>query len=276
VSGVPADAGVGDWRTLNRASWDERVPVHVASRFYDVEGFKAGRSHLRAIEIDEVGDVTGRSLVHLQCHFGLDTLSWAREGARVTGLDFSEPAIETARALAGELAIDADFVVADVYDAVAALDGRRFDVVYTGRGALNWLPDIEAWAGVAAALLAPGGILYLDEFHPLAEVFGDDDLTVTYDYRTGPGGLRFDTVGTYTDGDFVPGHGAQVEWVHPIGDVVTALIGAGLTIELLHEHDFTYWPRWPFLERRDDGLYRFPSGHPVLPLLYSVRASKPA
>jgi SAM-dependent methyltransferase len=265
-----------DWRALNRASWDERVPVHVASDFYDVEGFKAGTSHLRAVEIDEVGDVTGRSLVHLQCHFGLDTLSWAREGARVTGLDFSAPAVAAARALAAELGIDADFVEADVYDAVSALEGRQFDVVYTGRGALNWLPDIDAWAAVVAGLVAPGGIVYLDEFHPLSEVFGDDDLTVTYDYRTPPEGLRFENVGTYTDGEHTPEHGTQVEWVHPVGDVVSALIGAGLQLELLHEWEVTYWRRWPFLERHDDGLYRLPAGHPLIPLTYSLRARKPA
>jgi SAM-dependent methyltransferase len=266
---------VSGWRALNRASWDERVSVHVASQFYDVDGFKAGKSHLRAVEIEEVGDVTGRSLVHLQCHFGLDTLSWARAGARVSGLDFSAPAIEQARELAAELGIDADFVVADVYDAVTALGGRLFDIVYTGRGALNWLPDVDRWAEVVAALLAPGGIVYLDEFHPLADVFGDDDLTVTYDYRTPSEGIRSENVGTYTDGEMAQVHGSLVEWLHPISDVVMALIGAGLQLELLHEHEFTYWQRWPFLERQEDGTYRLPAGHPSLPLVYSLRARKP-
>ena len=140
---------------LNRAWWDERVPIDVASEFYDVEGFRAGGSSLRPFEVEEVGDVADRSLLHLQCHFGLDTLSWARRGARVSGLDFSQPAIEAARALAADTGLDAEFSVADVYDAPAVLGGRRFDVVYTGIGAINWLPDMERWARVVAELLEP-------------------------------------------------------------------------------------------------------------------------
>jgi SAM-dependent methyltransferase len=171
-------AGVGngdavDWRGLNRANWDDRVPVHLASEFYDLDGFRAGASSLRPFEAAEAGDMTGKRLVHLQCHVGLDTLSWARNGALVTGLDFSEPAIEAARSLAAGLAIDASFVRADVYDAVSALGGQRFNVVYTGTGALVWLPDIARWAQVVAALLEPGGFLYLVEGHPFAQVLDD-------------------------------------------------------------------------------------------------------
>src|SRR5580700_2149331 len=124
--------------------WDERVPIHVAGAFYDVDGFRSGRRQLalEPFEVEEVGDVAGRTLLHLQCHFGLDTLSWARLGARVTGLDFSEPAVTAAGRLAAEIGVDADFVCADLYDAVTALGHRTFDVVYTGKGALIWLPDI--------------------------------------------------------------------------------------------------------------------------------------
>jgi SAM-dependent methyltransferase len=148
---------------------DERVPIHTASDFYDVEGFLAGASSLRPFEVAEVGDVSGRTLVHTQCHFGLDALSWARRGATVTGLDFSQPAIDAARALAARAGLQAEFVQADVYDATSALGGRRFDVVYTGLGAINWLPDIEAWARTMASLVAPGGIFYLSEFHPFLQ-----------------------------------------------------------------------------------------------------------
>ena len=149
----------GEWREANRASWDERVPIHASGEFYDVAGFRSGQERLRPFEISEVGDVTGKELVHLQCHFGIDTLSWARRGARVVGLDFSAPAIGEARRLAAELGLDADFVRSDVYDAPGSLGGRDFDVVYTGLGAINWLPDIRRWAGVAAALVRPGGFL---------------------------------------------------------------------------------------------------------------------
>jgi SAM-dependent methyltransferase len=255
---------------LNRAWWDERVPLHVTSDFYDVEGFKAGANTLRPFELEEVGDVSGRSLVHLQCHFGLDTLSWARLGASVTGLDFSAPAVEAARAVAADTGLDAQFVAASVYDAPQALGERRFDIVYTGLGALNWLPDIKAWAEVVARLVAPGGFLYLSEFHPIADVFGDEDLTIEHDYfQTEP--LTFDDPGTYADLAAHTEHNRTEEWVHPLGEVVSAVIDAGLAIELLHEHDHTLFPRWPFLEKHGDS-YRFPAGQPGLPLIYSLRA----
>jgi SAM-dependent methyltransferase len=148
-----------EWREANRASWDERVPIHVSGEFYDVAAFKAGEERLQPFEIAEVGDVSGKDLLHLQCHFGIDTLSWARRGARVTGLDFSGPAVEAARRLASEMGLEATFVQSDVYEAVDATGGKTFEVVYTGRGALNWLPDIEQWAGVVADLIRPGGFL---------------------------------------------------------------------------------------------------------------------
>jgi SAM-dependent methyltransferase len=163
-------ASAEDWLELNRSNWDARVPVHTASRFYDLPGFVAGRDELRPFELEEVGDVTGRQLLHLQCHLGLDTLSWARHGAAVTGLDFSGPALATARELAERIgARDARFVESDVYRAPEALDGRTFDIVYTGLGALCWLPDIDRWARTAASLVAPGGFLYLAEFHPFCD-----------------------------------------------------------------------------------------------------------
>jgi SAM-dependent methyltransferase len=264
-----------DWRGLNRAWWDERVPVHVASRFYDVEGFKAGRDTLCPFEVAEVADVTGRSLVHLHCHLGLDTLSWARRGARVTGLDFSPPAVAAARRLAAEIAIDAEFVEADVFDAPGALGGRRFDTVYTGRGALNWLPDLDRWASVAAGLVAPGGFLYLSEFHPVTMAMADDDLSFEWSYFDDTG-HRWDDASTYTDGAAELTDTVTWEWLHGLGDIVSALINAGLHIELLHEHDFTLYPRWPWLERHDDGTYRFPADRPTIPLMFSVRARRPA
>jgi SAM-dependent methyltransferase len=261
------------WRSENREWWDVRVPVHLASRFYDVEGFKAGRDPLRAFEVEEMGDVTGRSLVHLQCHFGQDTLGWARRGARATGVDFSAPAVEAACRLAEELGLDADFVQSDVYGAVSALGGRTFDVVYTGIGALNWLPDIVAWSRVVADLLAPGGVLYLAEFHPICDVWSFQDMTFERSYFD-RSGQRWEEAGTYTDGGEELSGGTW-EWTHGVGDVVSALISAGLRLEFLHEHDFTLFARWPFLECDADGVYRFPPGQPAVPLMYSLRASKP-
>jgi SAM-dependent methyltransferase len=265
-----------EWFDANRAMWDERVPIHVSGSFYDVDGFRAGRDTLERFEVEEMGDIRGRELVHLQCHFGLDTLSWARyHGAKVAGLDFSGPAVEAAQALAAELAIEATFVQSNVYDAAEALGGRDFDVVYTGLGALNWLPDVPRWAGVVSGLVRPGGFLYLAEFHPLADVFGDDGLDVTYDYfHTAP--KEWDDPGTYADLAAQTRNNRSFEWTHPIGEVVSALIREGLVLEFLHEHDYTLYPRWPFLEELPKGEFRPPAGMPSLPLMYSLRAQKPA
>ncbi len=263
-----------DWLQTNRALWNERVPIHVASEFYDVDAFLAGESTLRPFEVAEVGNVDGLTLVHPQCHFGLDTLSWARRGARVTGLDFSDPAVLAARELASRMGVDAEFVQANVYEAVEALGGRRFDVVYTGIGAILWLPDIERWANTMADLLVPGGRFYITEFHPITEVFGEEELVITQSYfDRGP--KRYDEPGTYADLSAETTNTRSVEWQHGIGDVVTALADAGLRVELLREHEFTLTPRWPFLERGDDRIYRMPGDLPALPLMYSIRARSP-
>ncbi|GGV81409.1 type 12 methyltransferase [Streptomyces gelaticus] len=269
-----------DWHEANRAHWDERVPIHAKSDFYDLDSFRAGKDALRDFELAEVGDVTGKSLLHLQCHIGVDTLSWARHGAaQVVGLDFSEPAVETARALARELGFGQDraaFVTADVHDAADAVPDSSYDIVYTGIGALNWLPDTRRWAETAASLVAPGGFLYLAEFHPITDCL--DDATgakVEYDYFSRDAWVE-ETPGTYADFDAPTLHNRSVEWQHPIGEVVSALAAAGLRIEFLHEHDASLFARFSDLERQDDGSYRFPADRPRIPLMYSIKASRAA
>jgi SAM-dependent methyltransferase len=288
AAGVEGD-GV-DWRALNRANWDDRVPVHLASSFYDLAGFRAGASTLQPFEVSEVGDVAGRRLVHLQCHIGLDTLSWARRGAQVSGLDFSAPAIDAALALAASLGIPATFVVSDVYDAVDAFGGQRFDIVYTGTGALVWLPDIPRWARVVAGLLAPGGFLYLVEGHPFVQILDDttgapgaasaagasrasggSGLCVARDYFDAAPQVE-DYPYTYTDGPALE-HTRQVEFQHSLGEIVTSLAKEGLRIEFLHEYDFDAFGRFDSLQRREDGTYRFPPGQPRVPMQFSLRAS---
>jgi 2-polyprenyl-3-methyl-5-hydroxy-6-metoxy-1,4-benzoquinol methylase len=263
----------------NRAWWDARVAGHVESEFYDVARFRDGGSSLRPFELEEVGDVVGKRIAHLQCHFGLDSLSWARAGASVVGLDFSEPAVEAANQLAAETGLDARFVQSDVYDAVEALGGERFDVVYTGLGALNWLPDLPRWAEIVAELLKPGGFLYLSEFHPLTWVFADEEPTIELDYFHNPEGETFDDgeQGSYADLDVPTRNNATIEWAHTLADVVTAVLGAELTLELLSEHDYTLFPRFSnLIEDRDllsaGVVYRQPEGTPRLPLMYSLRA----
>ena len=258
----------------NRRWWDERVALHVASDFYDVDSFRAGVDPPHsAWTFDEVGDVAGLDLVHLQCHFGMDTLSLARRGARVTGLDFSEPAVEQARALAAELGIEATFVQADVHDAHAAL-GRTFDVVYTGIGALGWLPRVQRWAEVVASLLRPGGVLYLAEIHPFAALFAEGEQRIAYPYLEHAEPLVFDEPGTYADRRAATVHNRTTEWSHGLGEIVTALTDAGLVLEWLRErvelfYDFTGW-----LVERSPGVWAAPDGE--LPLLYSLLARKPA
>lgn len=202
--------------------------------------------------------------------------SWARRGARVTGLDFSDAAVRTARGLAADIGLGdrARFVVSDVHEAPAALGGERFDIVYTGLGALVWLPDLGRWADVVSRLLEDGGVLYLAEFHPLTEMLAQDGTTVERDYFE-TRAETFDYPHTYTDGPPLTST-VSVQWHHPLGEVVTALAQAGLRIDFLHEHPTTLFRRYEVLEHAGDGGYRFPAGHPRIPLMYSIRAVKAA
>jgi SAM-dependent methyltransferase len=265
----------------NRQLWDAWTKIHVASAFYDVPSFRTGARPIRLAdyELEEVGRVQGRTLLHLQCHFGLDTLSWARLGATVTGADFSEEAIVAARALADELKIPATFVVANLYDLPDALDGQ-FDIVYTSCGVLNWLPDIRGWARVASHFVRPGGFLYLTEIHPIALVFDDEgvmpgELRLAYPYWSHPEPLRFEVKGSYADPEAPTDGLVEHAWDHSLGEIVTALIEAGLRLEFLHEFDFVRWPV-EFLVEGDDGRWRLPEGSKgALPLFFSLKATKP-
>lgn len=262
------------WRDLNRAWWDERVPIHVASELYDEAAFRRGRDSIEPWEVELLGDVDGLRLLHLQCHFGHDTMSWARHGASVVGLDFSSVAVAEATALAADLDLDARFVCSDLYDAVDALDGERFDVVYTGFGALNWLPDLARWGEVVAALLRPGGRLLLDEFHPVTWVFGDDDLTVEHDYfETEP--FAWDESGSYANEGRATEHNRTIEHQHTVATILTSILDAGLRVTSFREYEHTRFRRWPFLEGGPDGTFRVPAGHPRLPLVLSVLAELP-
>jgi len=267
----------------NVSLWDAWTAVHQTGEFYDLEGFKAGGVRIRPYEIELIGEVRGRSLLHLQCHFGIDTLSWARLGARVTGADFSPAAIELARSLADELGFpDARFVESNLFDLPGVLEGE-FDVVYTSRGVLGWLPDIRAWARVVAHFLAPGGTFFITEIHPVLQVFENEgvasgELRLTYPYWEHAEPLTFEVSGSYADP--TADVGAQVEhgWDHGLGEIVTALIDAGLRIETLVEHPFLDW-KVDFLDEDPDepGMWRMPPGSAgELPLMFSLRATKPA
>jgi SAM-dependent methyltransferase len=276
----------------NRALWDAWTAVHAAGDFYDLAGFREGGVRLRDDEIAAVGDVTGKSLLHLQCHFGIDTLSWARLGARVTGADLSPAAIALARELAADLGLEARFVESNLYDLPAHLDGE-FDVVYTSRGVLGWLPDIRGWARVVAHFLAPGGTFFITEIHPVAMVFENagvapGELKLAYPYWEHPDPLIFDVKGSYADPTADVGEQKEHGWDHGLGEIVTALIDAGLRIDSLAEHPWLEWgadflvamaPPTPAAEAGSalaDGRYVLPPGTAgELPLMFSLRASRP-
>jgi SAM-dependent methyltransferase len=278
MSGKHTDSPWNDQTAANRRYWDEIVPIHLTSEFYDVAGFKAGRTSLKSVELEELGDVHGRSLLHLQCHFGMDTLSWAREGAIVTGMDFSERAIEAARALAAETGIRAQFLVSDIYALPENLQGQ-FDIVFTSYGVKAWLPDIERWAQVAAHFVRPGGTFYIVEFHPFAGVFDDapdvTDLRVHYPYFHSREPLRFDEGGTYADPKRRVRHRTSYEWQHTLGDIVTAFVEAGLRIEFLHEFPYSTYRGQPLTEVVPDGKVRLTKHDGSVPLLFSIMATKP-
>lgn len=261
----------------NQQLWDEKTGHHVKSEFYDVAGFKAGKNTLDLIEMDEIaGEVAGKDLLHLQCHFGLDTLSLARLGAQATGVDFSGEAIRQAQKLNDELGLDCTFVESDVLKLKDNLTGQ-FDIVYTSYGVLIWLPDLKPWAETIAHFLRSGGVFFIAEMHPFGYVFHDEIeepvLQAHYPYFHDPEPLRFDLVGTYADKDAKMENTVSYEWIHSLGDIINSLTAAGLRIEYLHEFDYAVFQQFPFLEQRGKQYY-LPEGMPRVPLLFSLRAVK--
>ena len=287
---MPRDAEHEPYFAANLARWDESVAIHAASRGYHLEGYLRGEKTLYATEMDEVGDVTGKTLLHLQCHFGMDTLAWARLGATVTGIDFSPEAVARARRLAEEIGVgDARFIESNIYDAPEVLD-ERFDVVYTGIGALNWLPDIRSWARVAAGFVKPGGFLYVYEGHPmlwaLDEERDDEPFQLKYPYFEAAQPTEWDWDETYTDGPKLK-NTRGYEWNHGLGEIVSALIEAGLRLEFLHEHRSMAWQGLPMMVPTDGEVaegthhqrrvgWQLPEGlRDMVPLMYSLKASRP-
>jgi SAM-dependent methyltransferase len=269
---------VSTFLDTNRASWDERADIHVEdlSGAYGIERFLAGEDVLYPIEATEIGDVSGLRVLHLQCHIGLDTLCLARRGADVTGLDFSAAALRHARELAERAGLAARFVHGEVYDA-AALCGVDFDLVYTTWGTISWLPDIRRWGSMVAAVLKPGGSLYFADQHPSLAVLDEVDgrPVPTFNWRT-PSSLplEFAASQTYTGDPRALLHTRNFNWIHPLSDILMALIDHGLVIERIAEHEGLPWAMFPLMKKEADRLYRLPTGTPRLPLAVSLRARK--
>ena len=259
-----------DHFAANRHGWNLRTEVHKTSAFYDVASWKAGKNSLTPIELREVGDVTGRSLLHLQCHFGQDTLSWARMGAaEVVGCDLSDKAIEYARELAAEMNLPARFVCCNLYELPQHLEGQ-FDIVFTSYGTIGWLPDLERWASVVRHFLKPGGVFYIADFHPVVWMFDDQMELLQYPYLGGEI-IETEHVGTYADRD----SGIKYKdfgWNHSLSEVVNCLIGQGLRIEFLNEYNYSPFDCFDKTVRGADGNYRIQGLEGIIPMVYSIRA----
>ncbi len=265
-----------DYLNANRELWDNWARIHFKSRFYDVEGFKAGRTSLDRLERELLGDVAGKTVLHLQCHFGMDTLSLARLGARVTGVDFSEEAIGLARHLAEELGLTARFICANIYDLPEMLS-EPFDLVFTSYGVLPWLPALSTWGQVIGRLTCPGGRFLIVDGHPFAMVFdeGATDLRIVLSYFHSDEPQRYIARGTYADpmSDYTA---PEYEWSHSLADIINSLIAGGLAIDELREFPFAAWKMLPFMEQDAEGFWRLPARFPQLPLTFSVGATRVA
>ncbi len=252
---------------INRVGWDRRAEAHVKSAFYDVPGFLAGQTSLREIELSELREVSRKRLLHLQCHFGLDTLSWARMGAECTGVDISPVAIEHAKALAVKAGLEAEFVCSDLYGLGRCASGP-FDIVFTSYGAVCWLPDLNRWAEIVSSNLAVDGVFYMAEFHPIY------DLLAGYSYFN-TGVPAVEETGTYTE------NGGETltklaTWAHPISDVVNALIGHGIQLERLNEFPFSPYNCFEGLVEREPGRFYLCHRDNDIPLVYSLTGRRVA
>jgi len=255
----------------NKQLWNKRVAAHVNSKFYDLASFKEGKTSLNEIELKALGNVKGKSLLHLQCHFGMDTISWAREGAMITGIDFSEEAIITATTLAEELNVKANFICSDVYNLPNNLH-QQFDIVFTSYGVIGWLPDLNKWASVINHFLKPGGTFFIAEFHPVLWMMDDDFTFLKYSYFNDEV-IETTAQGTYGDRDAdisLPEYG----WNHSLDEVISSLLKHNLEITDFKEYPFSQYNCFNKTVKGPDGMYRINGFENKLPMMYSIKAIK--
>ena len=263
----------------NKASWNKRTLIHKDSAFYDLESFKKGKSSLNKIELDALGDVQGKTLLHLQCHFGMDTLSWAREGAIVTGVDLSDEAIKLACEINKEAKLNAEFICSNVYDladesneALANLSKASFDIIFTSYGTIGWLPDLDKWAQIISLYLKPGGIFYIVDFHPALWMMDNEFKFIKYDYFNTTV-IEEETIGTYTDRE-APIKSIEYGWNHPFSEIISVLIKNNLMIKEFMEFPFSPYNCFNNLEQGSDDMWRIKDMNEKLPMLYSIKAMK--
>jgi len=264
----------------NKELWDEFARLHyeTESEEYSVKSFLVGQTTLKSYELKEMGNVKGKSLLHLQCHFGLDTLSWAREGAIVTGIDISSEGIRLAKLLANQAKLEARFIESNFYELPKLLT-EEFDIVYTSIGVLCWLNDLKEWGKIITHFLKPGGFFYIAEIHPFSLVFDNEtkdinDLQVFYNYFHDPKPMEFLADGSYASHGIKIEPKKEYEWAHSMSDIINSLIEAGLRIKFLNEYPFTVWKQFPFAEREPDGIFRLRNQKAEIPLLFTLKAVK--
>lgn len=257
----------------NRTLWNNKTPIHLQSDFYRLDDFKSGWNSLREPELEVLGDLTGKSILHLQCHFGLDTLSMARMGARATGLDLSDSAIDAATSLSEELGLDASFVRGNVYH-TRDLIKDRFDIVFTSYGTIGWLPDLKPWAHVVFESLKPGGKFIMADFHPFLWTLDDKFEGFGYDYFNTQV-IEEENDGTYAQTD-APLKGKSFSWNHPISEILNALIGTGLRLESFDEYDWSAYDCFPNLHEFEPEKFRFKHHEVLFPYMYRIVCHRPA
>lgn len=257
----------------NKKLWNERTPIHINSDFYGNDAFIAGKSSLNKIELDEIGAVKGKSVLHLQCHFGQDTISFARIGAKATGVDFSDEAIKNAREINEKTGLDAEFVNCNIYDLRNHLD-KKFDIIFTSYGVIGWLPDLNEWANIISHFLKPDGFFYIIEFHPLVWMFDDNFEKIEYPYFNTIEPLAIQQNTTYADTSQKL-DGMEYSWNHSISEVYQGLKQAGLDVEFIHEFPFSSYNIFPDMYKGTDGYWRMNKFGEKLPLMFSMKAKKP-
>lgn len=260
-----------DYKAINKASWNSKTDTHIESDFYNMKGFLDGETSLKNIELNLLGDIKGQRILHLQCHFGQDTISLGRLGARVTGADISDKAIDNARELAVKTKIEASFICCDLYDLPNHLN-EEFDIVYTTYGTIGWLPDIDKWGQIVSGFLKPGGRLIFVEFHPVVWMFDNEFSKVEYNYfNSGP--IVETETGTYANRDANLTL-KYVMWNHSIGEVITSLLNNGLELTSLQEYDYSPYNCFKLIIEPEPGKYRIKHLGNKIPMVYSIEARK--
>jgi 2-polyprenyl-3-methyl-5-hydroxy-6-metoxy-1,4-benzoquinol methylase len=260
-----------DYAEINRSLWNGKTEIHIKSDFYDVDGFKKGKSSLNYIELEALGDVKGKSLLHLQCHFGLDSLSWSRLGAKVTGIDLSDKSIETAKQLNAELGLDAEFICSNVYDIKNVLD-KKFDIVFTSYGAIGWLPDLDKWAEIISHFLKPGGMFFMIEFHPFIWIFDEKYEKIQYSYFNLEAIIE-ESSGTYTNRDAEFKH-LSYGWNHPLSETIGSLLKHNLKLESFEEYPLSVYNCFEKTVKREHGYWEIEGFEDKIPMMFSIKATK--